>query len=235
MRLRIKFSKTGSMKFIGHLDVMRYFQKALRRAEIDVAFSGGFSPHMLMSFAQPLGVGAVSRGEYFDLDVNSCESTKDFQQRLNAQMVPEIQVLQVVRIPEDKASKGMTLVAAADYRVIFRDPFLLPSGWQDRISGFLAKSSIHVVKKGKSGEKDWDIRPLIYSMEAEDNGLFLRVSAGSKDNLKPELAAEAFGDYLGIHIPEHGLQICREELYAGLGKDGKTHFCPLGELGETIE
>ncbi len=50
------------MKFIGHLDVMRYFQKALRRAEIDVKFSEGMSPHMIMSFAAPLGVGLTSDG-----------------------------------------------------------------------------------------------------------------------------------------------------------------------------
>ena len=55
------------MKFIGHLDVMRYFQKAMRRADIPIAFTKGFSPHMIMSFANPLGVGLTSDGEYFDI------------------------------------------------------------------------------------------------------------------------------------------------------------------------
>lgn len=63
MKVRIKFAKTGHMKFVGHLDTMRYFQKAIRRAELPVAFSGGYSPHMIMSFAAPLGVGNYqSRG-----------------------------------------------------------------------------------------------------------------------------------------------------------------------------
>ena len=75
MRVRIKFTKTGALKFLGHLDVMRYFQKALRRAEIDVAFSEGFSPHMIMSFAAPLGLGITSTGEYFDLDLKSADSS----------------------------------------------------------------------------------------------------------------------------------------------------------------
>ena len=57
------------MKFIGHLDIMRYFQKAIRRANIPIAFSGGFSPHMIMSFAAPLGVGVTSAGEYFDMEL----------------------------------------------------------------------------------------------------------------------------------------------------------------------
>ena len=57
LKVRIKFRKYGVMKFIGHLDVMRYFQKAMRRADIPIAFTGGYSPHMIMSFAQPLGIG----------------------------------------------------------------------------------------------------------------------------------------------------------------------------------
>ena len=60
IKVRIKFSKHGVMRFIGHLDIMRYFQKVFRRAEIDIAYSGGFSPHQIMSFAQPLGVGLES-------------------------------------------------------------------------------------------------------------------------------------------------------------------------------
>ena len=60
MKVRIKFRKQGVMKFIGHLDVMRYFQKAIRRADIDIAYTEGFSPHMILSFAAPLGVGLTS-------------------------------------------------------------------------------------------------------------------------------------------------------------------------------
>ena len=58
------------MKFIGHLDIMRYLQKVMRRADIPIAFTQGFSPHMIMSFANPLGVGVTSDGEYFDIELN---------------------------------------------------------------------------------------------------------------------------------------------------------------------
>ena len=64
MKVRIKFSKYSSMIFIGHLDMMRYFQKAMRRAEIDISYSQGFNPHQIMSFAAPLGVGQTSESEY---------------------------------------------------------------------------------------------------------------------------------------------------------------------------
>ena len=57
MKARIKFRKYGVLRFIGHLDVMRYFQKVMRRADIPIAFTGGYSPHMIMSFASPLGIG----------------------------------------------------------------------------------------------------------------------------------------------------------------------------------
>ena len=63
MKVRIKFAKEGMMKFIGHLDIMRYFQKAIRRAELPIAYSGGFSPHMILSFAAPLGVGELQRNQ----------------------------------------------------------------------------------------------------------------------------------------------------------------------------
>ena len=63
MKIRIKFSKQGAMKFIGHLDTMRYFQKAMRRADVDIRYSEGFSPHQIMSFAAPLGVAASREAE----------------------------------------------------------------------------------------------------------------------------------------------------------------------------
>ena len=75
MKIRIKFSKTGAVRYIGHLDVMRYFQKLNRRAGIDVKYTTGFSPHQVMSFAAPLGVGLESYGEYVDIEVNSTLSS----------------------------------------------------------------------------------------------------------------------------------------------------------------
>ena len=95
MKLRVKFSKHGVLRFIGHLDVMRYFQKAIRRAEIDIAYSTGFSPHQIMSFAAPLGVGLESNGEYMDIEVHSLTSAKEFVDALNAQMADGIKVLEV--------------------------------------------------------------------------------------------------------------------------------------------
>lgn len=87
MKIRIRFRKYGVMKFIGHLDVMRYFQKAMRRAHIDICYSEGFSPHQIMSFAAPLGVGITSDGEYMDIEVHTSASTEESLRALNGVMV----------------------------------------------------------------------------------------------------------------------------------------------------
>ena len=99
MKIRVKFRKFGPIRYIGHLDVMRYFQKAIRRAEIDVAYTAGFSPHQIMSFAAPLGVGLESNGEYMDIECNSVTTSQDMIERLNRVGAPGIEVTGVKMLP----------------------------------------------------------------------------------------------------------------------------------------
>ncbi len=117
MKARIKFRKYGVMKFIGHLDMMRFFQKAMRRAQIPIALSGGYSPHMIMSFAQPLGVGLTSDGEYMDVELKAPIASAEAVERLNKAMVEGVEVVSFREIPDEKKASGMTIVAAADYKV----------------------------------------------------------------------------------------------------------------------
>ena len=114
MKVRVKFAKEGAMKFIGHLDIMRYFQKAVKRAGLDAAFSEGYSSHMIMSFASPLGVGITSTGEYFDLELKSASSSEEMVKRLNDAMVEGMRILSIRQVEEGKAGKAMSLVAAAE-------------------------------------------------------------------------------------------------------------------------
>ena len=108
MKIRIKFRKTGIMKFIGHLDVMRYFQKAIRRADVEICYSGGFSPHQIMSFAAPLGVGITSNGEYVDIEVHSTGTTAEMLERLNAVMAEGFEIAEYKLLP-DTAANAMWL------------------------------------------------------------------------------------------------------------------------------
>ena len=101
MKVRIKFAKSGVMKFIGHLDVMRFFQKVMRRADIPIAFSGGYSPHMIMSFAQPLGIGLTSDGEYLDIELTEPIDSKEAVARMNAVSVEGIEMVRC-RFPRRK-------------------------------------------------------------------------------------------------------------------------------------
>ena len=234
MKIRIKFAKEGAMKFIGHLDIMRYFQRAIRRAGIDVAYSEGFSPHMIMSFANPLGVGLTSEAEYFDLVIHTAYPSQELIDRLNAVMVEGMRVLNVVQVPEEKASKAMSLVAAADYLVRFRYPETLPTDWREKFSTFMEQPSVTVTKKTKKGEKEIDIRPLVYGWHFEEDGIFLQVSSGSSDNLRPELVVEAFAKAYNLPLNEFSLLIHRKEVYADMGGSNEHDFHPLDALGKTI-
>lgn len=233
MKARVKFAKTGAMKFIGHLDIMRYFQKAIRRAEIDIAYSEGFSPHMIMSFANPLGVGIESYGEYFDMELKSASSSKDMVDRLNKTMVEGMEILSIVQVPDGKASKAMSLVAAADYTMTYREGWVPCEDWKTKFEAFMNQKEIVVLKKTKKSEQEMDIRPHIYKYEIlENDAVMLQVASGSAMNLKPELVMEAFNRYLGTGEWDP-ISVCaaRLEVYADM--DGK--LVSLEALGVEFE
>ena len=177
MKIRIKFAKEGTMKFIGHLDIMRYFQKVMRRADVDIRYSEGFSPHQIMSFAAPLGVGLESRGEYVDIEVLNTDSSKEMLRRINENMVEGMEALSYKALPDD-AGNAMSLVAAADYEVRFREGYK-PADLDAFFAGipaFLEQEEIVIVKKTKKGEREVNIRPQIYRMEARpEHVIFLQI------------------------------------------------------------
>ncbi|MGN1180308.1 MAG: TIGR03936 family radical SAM-associated protein [Suilimivivens sp.] len=223
MKVRIKFSKEGPIKFIGHLDVMRYFQKAIRRADIDIAYSAGFSPHQIMSFASPLSVGHESSGEYFDVELNSITSEEDVKNRLNSVMVEGIQILDV-SVLDEKEGNAMASVAACDYLVSFSEKVTLPDDWKDRLLSFYQQKSIPVMKKTKKGEKELDLKEGIYKLEIRDESVYLLLDAGSGSNIKPGFVLETFFDTLGIELPEFPFRIRRLDTYK---KKEENRFEPL--------
>lgn len=234
MKARIKFRKNGVMKFIGHLDIMRYFQKAIRRAEIPIAFTSGYSPHMIMSFANPLGVGLTSDGEYFDIELAESIASKEAVRRLNEQMVDGMEIVSFVQIPDDKKSKGMSIVAGADYLSSVKNGSL-PEDLAEKLEAFYAQNEICVVKKTKKSEKEVDIRPMIYKLECRDGKIYMRVAAGSVQNLKPELVTEAFVRYLGMDAEEVTFTHHRLETFAeSENTESKMILVPLDALGTEI-
>ena len=217
MKARIKFSKTGNLKFIGHLDVMRYFQKLIRRAKLDVTYSQGFHPHQIMSFTSPLSVGIESIGEYFDLETNSHIDSEYAIKVMNEHTVEGIEVLNYIELPDD-AKKSMALLAGADYAVDI--------SFDDKtVKKFIEQEKIEVLKKTKKSEKIVDIKNMIYELENRDGKLFMKLAHGSQNNLKPGLVVEALCKFDGREVFGY-TRMCRLEMY--YEKEGK--LIPLDEV-----
>lgn len=229
MKARIKFRKYGCMKFIGHLDIMRFFQKVMRRADIPIAFTGGFSPHMIMSFANPLGVGLTSDGEYFDIELTEDIDMEAAVTRMNQVVVEGIEIVNMVPISDEKKQTGMTIVAAADYRSALRKG-AFPEDWREQANAFIAQPSIGIVKKTKKSEKEVDIKPMIYQFEVQDDSIYMLVATGSVENLKPELVMQAFCQYLGVDIETVAFAHHRLDVYANIGTEDKKEFVSLDRV-----
>ena len=235
MRIRIKFRKYGVMKFIGHLDIMRYFQKCMRRGNIDIAYSEGFSPHQIMSFAAPLGVGVTSDGEYLDIEVNSTKSSEESIRNLNEVMVEGIEITSYRRLG-DSDKKAMSAVAAADYEIRIKEGYEAPKvDYQDVLKRFFVDpKEVLISKKTKKSEKVMDLKKLVYdfwiSMENDQPVFYLKVCTGSTDNLKPELVLSAFYEFMGETLNPFAIQIHRIDVYGEV----EGRLVSLGEIGEEI-
>ena len=239
MKIRIKFRKWGSMKFIGHLDMMRYFQKVMRRADVDIRYSEGFSPHQIMSFAAPLGVGITSDGEYFDIEVHSTKSSAEMIADMNKTMVDGVEITGYVALP-DNAKTAMSIVAAADYVLSYKEGYEVPFSveeWKAHVAElFTNQKTFTIIKKTKKSERQVDLKPLVYAFDViEEDGkpaFYINVSTGSVDNIKPELLLASMYEKLGLEYNESAIAIHRKDVYA---IDEKTKkYVSLLDLGEII-
>lgn len=231
MKARIKFRKYGCMKFIGHLDIMRFFQKVMRRADIPIAFTGGFSPHMIMSFANPLGVGVTSDGEYFDIELTEDIDMKLAVERMNQVVVEGIEIVNMVPISDDKKQTGMSIVAAADYLSSLKSG-IFPEDWKEKAGQFMNQPTISILKKTKKSEKEVDIKPMIYKFEVRDESVYMQVATGSVENLKPELVMQALCNYLGVDLETVSFAHHRLDVYANIGTEEKKEFVSLDQVTE---
>lgn len=230
MKYRIKFSKYSSMIFIGHLDMMRYFQKAIRRAEIPIAYSAGFSPHQIMSFAAPLGVGLYSNGEYLDIELTEEMPTEEMKARLNNTMVEGVDVLSVKALPED-AGNAMASVAAAGYTVRIRPGHEPSFIFGDRFESFMSQEEIPFEKETKKSSKVLNLKEGIFDYRAGDETIYLLVDASSSGNLKPGMVMEAYYGFLGEKPGEFDFIVTREETYT---RNSEGKFIPLDDVGKDI-
>ncbi|MGB4659617.1 MAG: TIGR03936 family radical SAM-associated protein [Mobilitalea sp.] len=178
MKVRIKFQKFGTMKFVGHLDVMRYFQKAFRRSEFDSEYTKGYHPHQIMSFAAPLGVGLTSDAEYVDIQLLTSDSPEIMIQRLNAVLTEGCNIIDfhplIDREEHQKAVTAMSLVTTADYLVSLKDGYLISDAinskkeFEEAFQKFMELPEILIDKKTKKSEKVVDIKQLVNFMDFDE-------------------------------------------------------------------
>ncbi len=236
MRVRVRFEKNGIMRYVGHLDLMRFFQKAVKRSCLPIRYSEGFNPHQIMSFASPLGVGLTSQGEYMDIDLKEKVDAKAALEALNNNMVEGLEITGFKYLPDD-AEKCMSAVTAASYIVTYKDS-KDDACYIDNIADLKQKffdesPSISIIKKTKKGERELDLKPLIYRFNLDiKDGVpvydFL-LSSGSTDNIKPELVVKAFHEFLGLpEFDELSLDIRRIDLFTG----EPDNFISLGDIGD---
>lgn len=236
MKVRVKFRKYGPVRFIGHLDVMRFFQKCIRRAEIDVAYTTGYSPHQIMSFAAPLGVGLTSDGEYMDIECSSVTTSQDMKERFNRASVPGIEIVSVVLLPEE-AGNAMASVAAADYTVRFREGREPSFDYLGKLADFYARTEIPITKETKKNTLTVNIRPGIYELQAdpENKAIHMLVDASSSGNIKPASVMDAYAAWQGQTLAENAFTVHRKDTYLNLASAGEARqLAPMDSIGRQI-
>jgi radical SAM-linked protein len=219
MNIRLKFTKGNEVKYISHLDLMRVFQRAIRRTGIPIAYSSGFNPHQEISFGAPLSLGVTSNAEYIDLKLAESMDVQEVKERLNSSMPDGIRILEGIKL-KDSHKSAMSVVTHARYRISMNIEDVTFQKLRNSIEAFTIQEHIKVMKeqpKKNFALKEIDIKPMIVNMnlaEIEGNSIVIEclLLSGSRGNLKPELLIVAFEEYTGYKIT--GIRINREEVYA---------------------
>ena len=220
MRALIRFGKQPRLRFISHLDLQRFFQRAVNRTGLPIAWSQGFNPHPVMSFGSALALGWTSEYEVIDIKLAAPMGRGRVEAAVRAALPEDLPVLEV-RMIDDKHPAPMALVRMSDYRITLNGGEAVLS----QVDAFLNRDSVMAVRKTKSGEREVDIRPLCVELRKTDDGLFCRLMLTEKDTLKPNLLLRALSDMAGVEPPE-----ARIHRLALLGLDADGAVKPLMAL-----
>lgn len=215
MTYRFKFTKGPQVKFIGHLDVMQTFQRTIKRANLPIAYSQGFNPHQLLSFASPLSLGYTSEGEYGDFKLTQPMDTKELMERLNNTMPNGMVIKEIIPLKEN-TKNTMASLEGGRYMAFF-DETITPQLIENNLEKYLQQEEIVVMKKTKKNFKETDIKPDIFWVKnaSTDNqaAIDMFVSCGSKRNLKPESVAEGFCNFVNVPYNKFRIGFKRMDLF----------------------
>lgn len=218
-KYRVKFTKTGNMIFIGHLDLLKFFQRTIKRTKLPIAYSKGFNPHQLITFAIPLSLGIESVGEYFDFQLTEEVDCNEIVDRFNKNVPLGVKILSARKI-EDGEKTCAAAVQAGKYAI------KLPREYQnlkDAVETLLSSEEINIERTVKKKTKITDIRPLIYDVEVKDNTIDTTIATGSQGNLKIEILLEYIFKLMNEEYDPYNIDIERQELYTM----EKGEFIPL--------
>ena len=226
MRMLGVFEKSERVRHIGHLDIQRAVQRGLRRSGLPVAYSNGFNPHILVSFASALSTGACGLREIMDVKMAEDVSEDEFLTRMNTAMPPEMRLLSARRV-EDSHPALMASLRAGKYEILIRNPeqaeLLIAA-----VGPMMAQQEIQVPRKTKSGIKTVDMKPLIYTLRGEGQKLYATVMLTEKESCKPAMILEGLKLAAGL-LPETEIRtlVIRTQL---LGESSEGSLVPLESL-----
>ncbi len=191
-RLRLTFAKTAAMKFSGHLDLHRAWERTLRRAGLPLAYSEGFNPQPKIQLASALQLGFTSECEVADVWLETPQDREAARAALEQAIPPGIALREIAEVPQ-RGPALQTQVIAAEYRVVVTSA-LSPEAMDERIAALLAAPEIRRVRRGK----EYDLRPLIESLErvgVDELGyvLLMRLAAREGATGRPEEVVDALG------------------------------------------
>lgn len=191
IKYKMIFKKVDRLKFIGHLDLLNVVQRIFKRSGLPIAYSRGFNPHQIMSFALPLTLGMEGLGEILDFELSTSVDEIEIKKALNKSAVDGFEVLEVRKIFEGEKNSAAVLTAST-YTVYFPQELLGSEIDIKKLSEeFMEKKSVIVEKKAKRGFVEVEIRPHVYSLKATSDSISMTIAQGSKDNLKPQLLVSA--------------------------------------------
>ncbi len=224
MRMLAVFEKGERIRHIGHLDIQRSVQRGLRRSGMPVAYSNGFNPHILITFASALSTGACGKREIMDVTMAEEVSPEEFLEKMNQAMPPEMR-LSEARALDQKHPALMASLRAAKYDLLIRD-----AEQAEQLAAaspaMMARETVTAMRKTKTALKECDIKPLIYTLEGTGNHLHATLVLTEREACKPGMLMEALCREAGIS-DEVRVLICREAL---LGEDEQGRLTPLETL-----
>ena len=228
MNYRIKFAKLEDLMYISHLEVIKTLRRIIRRAELPAAFSQGYNPRINLAIGPPLAVGLISRGEYFDLELEAEVEPEKLLADLNSASPKDLKFLKAVKIPGDIRSLS-SLVDTAVYTINFEyeeDKTIVQE--KEMLENFMKQEEIMIIRhRRKKSDREIDLKTRIFSAEVlEKNKWKFAVVTGSRGNVRPEELNRALKEKYSEIKDFSPLQVIREGVFV---RDGEEFYPPYAE------